>query len=311
MIKCCFTSVCTDDSYQFFIPLFAYTVKRAYPNAGVKVFVKGKLKEVTKKALGEIKYGDCYVKENCFSKYPDKASITNSLRFLIGSGEFKGYDVVFVRDIDFLIFKGKISHAVYFKRRMKKLPYFGVRGPYQRPRRPQVNGIGWKRNFLRVAGGIFVFKNPEWFNIAGKKLSYYRKLLIKNEMEKQDRKPLASYRESDEVMLGRIIKDSGLPVPKRKGKDVYGVGMPKKYRDIHLGDFGKNRHGYKRLCRRASLICVRKFVELEKDRTWVKIRISMSEANPKIRELLRRLRKHAKRRLNSSCLSEGEIVRGQ
>lgn len=297
MPKCCFTSVCTDDSYQFFIPLFVYTVKKAYPDAGVKVFVKGHLKKVTSDALKLIKSTDWEVRDKCFSGYPNQTSMTNSLRFLVGRKEFEGYDYVFVRDIDFLIFPRKLSHMRFFSKRMESLPYFGVRGPYSHPRRREVNKIGWKGMFTRVAGGTFVFKNPEWFDKTDVLRKRYRHKLRK-QIKYEGNSP-ASYREYDEVMLFRILKGSGIATPRRKGKDVYGRGMPKVYRDLHLGDFSKNKRGHKRLVRRLSIKCARQFVELEKDPVWKEIRKMMGKANGKIREILRRVRKHVKRRLNS------------
>ena len=301
--------MCTADSYQFFIPLFVYSIKKAYPNAGVRVFVKGALKGVTRDAINGFGFEDCVIKENCFAKYPDTVSITNTLRFLVGRDEFKGYDYVIVKDIDFLIFRGQVSHVDYFAKRMGRLPYFGIRGPYNRPRRYEVNGRGWKGSFTRVAGGTFVFKNPEWFNITSGMLSKYRRIVKQELIEDNDKKPAVSYREYDEVMLYRIIKGSGLRTPKRKGKDAYGRGMAKRYRDLHLGDFSKDKHSYKRLCKRLALVCLKQFAELERDSVWVEIRKRMSEANPKIREILRRVRKHAKRRLSSLCLSGGGIVK--
>jgi hypothetical protein len=311
-MKACFSSVCTDDSYQFFIPLFVYTVKKAYPDAGVKVFVKGELKKTVKEALVLIPYDDWQVKDKCFGGYPDKPYITSCLRFLIRKKEYKGYDYVFVRDIDFLVFSHKVSHVAYFKKRMGRLPYSGVRGPYRYPRRYQVNRIGWKGNFTRIAAGTFVFKNPEWFDKTGRVLKRYRYRLKHNKSDSGDDNSPASYRESDEVMLFRIVKKSGLPFPRRKGKDIYGKSMSKIYRDLHLGDFSKSKRGYKRLVRRLATECLKEFVKMEgSDAVWRRIRIMMGNANPKIREILRRVRKHAQRRLNSSFLFEEEIVRKQ
>jgi len=312
MRKICFTSVCTADSYSYYIPLFVYTVKRAYPDAGVKIFVKGSLNETVKKALELIPYDGWDVKENCFKEYPSKQSITNSLRFLSSSKNYNGYDYVFVRDIDFLIFYHKTTHERFFVKRMKKLPYFGVRGPYRKPRRAYVNRGGWKGSFTRVAGGTFVFKNPQWFDRTKKMIAHYRHNLKRNIPDNDDNNMPASYREYDEVMLFRIIKGSGMPAPSKKGKSVYGYTVPKRYRDVHLGDFNKEKHGYRRLVKRVAVENLKNFVKMEKkDVTWRKIRFMMSGKNSKIRECLRRLRKHARRRLASSCLSEEETAAKQ
>ena len=311
MSKICFTSVCTDDTYQFFIPLFVYSTHKAYPDAGVRIFLKGELKNATKEALRKIPKGDWKIKEKCFSRYPDSYSITNSLRFLVSRKDFVGYNYIFVRDIDFLIFRHKVSHEAYFSRRMKNLPYSGVRGPYIHPRRYQINRRGWKGNFTRVAGGTFAFKNPDWYDKTEKMLRHYRHNLKRGIPDRDDNNKPCSYREYDEVMLYRIIKGSGLLTPRRKGKDAYGKSMAKIYRDIHLGDFNKDKHGYRRLAQRVSVECLRQFVELEKDETWREIRKIVSLKSGTIREVMRRLGKHVKRRLNLSYLSGEEIVKKQ
>jgi len=310
MAKVCFSSVCTADSYSYYIPLFIYTTKKAYPNATVKVFVKGKLKNDIKEALKLIPYKGWEVLESCFASYPNKPFITNCLRFLIDERYYKGYDYVFVKDIDFLIFPHKVSHYKYFSRRIKNLPYFGAKGPYRRPRRYHINRGGWKGNFTRVAGGSFSFKNPAWFRKTGKILKEYRRYLKHNEHDKYDSHPPGSYRECDEVMLFRIIKKSGLPTPRRKNKNVYGKRAPKTYRDIHLGDFGKARHSYRRISKRLTLENVKKYAILEKDPIWRKLRKKM-RTSARVREAIRRLRKYTKRRLNLSSLSVGGTAQPQ
>lgn len=291
----CFSSVCTNDSYSYYIPLFIYTVKRAYPEYGVKVFVIGKLKPPVKEALNLIPYDGWEVVENSFMSYPNGGSASNSLRFLVRKEQYKGYDYVFVKDIDFLIFRHKPTHGECFIKRMKNLPYFGVRGPYTRPRRYAVNRIGWKGNFTRVAGGSFAFHVRSWYTKAGSALDKYRRLLKHREPDDIDSHRPGSYREYDEVMLFRILKESGIKAPTRKGKSVLGYSAPKVYRDIHLGDFIKGKHGFNRLKKRLSPVNANNYLELEKDETWKNISSKM-KANAKIRQALRRLKRHARSR---------------
>lgn len=294
----CFSSVCTNDSYSYYIPMFVYTVKRAYPKAACKVFVKGKLKQEVRDILDLIPYDNWEVKDECFRGYPNNPSMTNSLRFLVSKQEYEKCKYVFVKDIDFLIFRHNPSHERLFVKRMRNLPYFGARGPYRRPRRYNINKIGWKKDFTRVAGGSFVFKNPDWFKKTGKILNKYRKCLKFNESDGFDSHKPASYREYDEVMLYRIIKSAGLRTPTRKNKNAYGYHAPKLYRDLHFGDFIKRKHSFNRVSKRISIENVKNFAKLEKDPTWQKIR-DLCKKNDKIRENIRRVQKYVKRRLSS------------
>ena len=305
--KVCFSSVCTGDSYSYYIPLFVYTVKRAYPDAGVKVFVTGKLNDDIHEALKLIPYDGWEVKEDCFKSYPNKSHMTNCLRFLVDEKEYKGYSYVFVKDIDFLIFSHKTSHYQYFKKQIGKLPYFGARGPHRRPRRYNINGSGWKCKYTRVAGGSFSFKNPAWFEKTKKAQKEYRHSFKHNLHDRYDSHKPASYREYDEVMLYRIIKLSGLKVPTRKNKNALGKRAPKKYRDMHLGDFNKKKHNKKRVSKRITIENVRNFAKLERDPVWIEIRKRMRTSS-RVRESLRRARKYVKKRLNLSSLSgEGTV----
>jgi len=312
--------VCTNDSYSYYIPLFVYTVKRAYPDAGVVVFVKGVLKEAVRETLKLILYNGWVVKDQCFKGYPNNPAITNSLRFLVDEKEFKGYDYIMIRDIDFLVFPHKVSHAEYFIRRMKKmrLPYYGVRGPYSHPRRRKINRVGWRRDFTRIAGGTVVIKNPDWFDKTSKMRKKYRHYLKSNMSDGLDSHKPATYREYDEVMLYRIINESGLKTPRRKNKDVLGKRSPKRYRDMHLGDFGKRKHGNKRLISRLATENAKEFIKLESDPVWKEIKDRMRKNN-KVREIIRRVRRHVKHRLKKStvrqlrslCSSGEEIVEKQ
>ncbi|MGW8324110.1 MAG: hypothetical protein ACWGNI_00310 [Desulfobacterales bacterium] len=308
-MKICFSSVCTDDSYQFFVPLFVYTVKKAYPDAGVKVFIKGTMKPAVRDALKLIPQGGWEVKDGCFKSYHKKPYVTNCLRFLVNEKEYKGYDYVFIKDIDFLIFSHKRSHIDYFKSAMGKLPYFGARGPYRHPRRYNINRIGWKGDFTRIAGGSFVLKNPDWFNKTRDILKEYRAHIKDGTSDGFDSHAPASYREYDEVMLFRIVRKAGLPAPTRKNKNVYKKHSPKLYRDIHLGDFTKKKHNKKRLGKRVAVENLKLFMKLEKDPVWLKIRKTVSHG--KIRENLRRVRKYAIWRLHLSSSSGEKTAKKQ
>jgi len=157
----CITTVVSADRYAFYIPTFVYTAKRAYPEYGVKIYIRGKLPKPVKKILVEMKSlavcpnNNWSVIEDQFLNFPHGISICNTLRHLIPSKNFEGYDYVYITDIDFLFFRHKITMGAYFARRMQemKLPYASFRGPSNTPRRPGINGNGWKGDFVRIADG--------------------------------------------------------------------------------------------------------------------------------------------------------------
>ena len=290
MAKICFTTFCSDNHYQYFIPIFVYSVKIAYPNAGVKVFLKGKLKDNIRDVLKEIEYPDWEVKENFFTHYPNMRSMCNSLRFLIPQEEYEGYDYIFIRDVDFIVFAHKFSHLDFFAKKMGNDPIYAVRGPYRNPRRPEITSNGWTGDFSRIAGGTVVFKNPDWYNKTNSVTKEYRHNLKHGIHDEYDKHIPASYREYDEVMLYRICKKCKIKTPKIKNRDIHGSGISSLYRDIHLGDFDK-KWKLKRLRRVLKKENIDNFLRLEQDPLWQKIKEAVWR-NEKIRKPLKRLLKH-------------------
>ena len=302
MSKLVFATVCSSNHFAYFAPVFIYSIKKAYPDAGVKVFVMGKLKDDVRAILDKLRNeqlidGDWEVIENQFEDYPKRDSTCNCLRFLLQKKYFDGYDYIIIKDIDFIILPHEPSHYKYFVRRMKKIDtcMFGVRGPYQFPRRPQINRRGWKYEYTRVAGGTVVLKNPEWFDKTEKAVDAYRHWLKNSKHDDIDHHIAGSYREYDEVMLYRICKKSHVKVPTKKSKGVDGKGVSKIYRDIHLGDFNKKKRNFKKIRRVITKECVKKYMLLEQDPVWQEVKNAAS-SNKKVRIVLRRAKKHIRSR---------------
>lgn len=292
--RLCFSTVSTENHFQYFIPTFAYSCMKANPDGGVRVFLKGKLKDPIQEALKMVP-GDCKVIENYFTEYKMRPSTCNSLRFLVDAGEYEGFDYVFVRDVDFVVFGHEPTHMEYFSKRMKSSSYYGIRGPYSHPRRPAISRIGWRQDFTRIAGGTLFFKNPQWLDMTKDQRARYRKLLLKGKHDEFDEHTPASYREYDEVMLYRICKGAGLRTPKIKNKDLYGHHISNVYRDVHLGDFAK-KWSDARMKRVLAQENVKKYTGLEEDPAWQEI-VKIVSSNDKVEKVLRRARKYMARNL--------------
>ncbi|HUT64423.1 MAG TPA: hypothetical protein VMZ04_10765 [Anaerolineae bacterium] len=244
----CITTVVSADDYQTYIPIFIYTVKRAYPEYYVKIFLRGKLNALIRGVLEDmkkLKYCDpgWEVLEKRFMNFPKRTSICNTLRHLLPEEEFKRFDYLYITDIDFIVFRHSPTLLEYLSSRIKKTkqPYAAARGPYQYPRRYEINRTGWKGNFTRISDGMLMLKIPEWFNATKKARKKYAKLVASSTPDGFDNHVPATYREYNEVMLYRICVKSKLKTPKRKNKFIDDKGFKKLYRDIHLGDFKFSR----------------------------------------------------------------------
>ena len=300
----CISTVVSSNHYQYFIPAFVYTAKLAYPDAGIRIFLLGKLKSDVRQIVEEIqkKYTDIKILEDSWKGKIKSTSTCNSLRFLIDKKYYKGYDYIMIKDIDFLVFKHKESHFEAMKNRMNDagLPYFTLRSALKAPRRPEINKDGWGGAFTRLVAGMVLLKNPQFFTIAEPQLIKYLTLLKKNKPDRVDYHLPCSYREYDEVMLYRILTASHLRTPKTRYKYVDGKGFSSIYRDIHLGDFNKpKKRKYRVASKKIAPENIRNYLVLERDPFWQKVKKTCCNHSA-VRTLFRRLRKHVKMRKRAS-----------
>lgn len=232
-------TICSSDYYQHYIPTFCYTVGKAYPEAKISVGVTGEVDQLTLDALsvmGNFKIvekpgtnedwdSDCVITKNVL---PEGVSVlestVNTMRFLYFKNELDmqlcDIDATIITDVDFMWFRGGIDLFRWHVERMREIGscYAGHHGPWKKPRRfPE----GWRGDKERVAGGFFMV-TPEWFRKTREARAKYTKLLKEGK--------IGTYREEDEVVLCKILKESGLPVVQDKS-------MPTDLRGIHFGDF--------------------------------------------------------------------------
>ena len=297
MSSLCFATVCSSNHYQYFIPTFVYSIKKAYPDAGVKVFLMGKLQDEIRALMAKLKteklIADGWeIQEEKYLDYPKMRSTCNSLRFLLKKDNFVGYDYVLIKDVDFIVLPHEPSHLKYLSKRLKDVGgiIFGTRGPYNFPRRPHINRVGWKGEFTRIAGGTVLLKNPEWFDMTAHATSDYRRYLKYSKPDGTDGHVAGSYREYDEVMLYRICRQCHIKTPSKKAKAADNKGMSKTYRDLHLGDFTKKRNCLGKLRKKTPKEMIRKFRILEQDPVWQEVK-AVASTNPKVKKLLALARK--------------------
>lgn len=289
--KVTIATVCSSNHYQYYVPIFCAACHYAYPNDHIKVFLCGKMKPEVKEWADKIKYVEI-IEDYCLN-IPTGPSIYNSLRFLLPKKAYKKCDYLFVRDVDIITLHHRESHVELFAKRMKtvNVPYYGVRGPYHYPKRPNITSKGWKKEFTRIAGGTVVFKSPEFFNVTIKMRRTYKKLLKTHGIDPIDGNKVCSYREFDEVMLYRIVKYSELMPPKIRSHGPDGQRLPRLYRDIHLGDYCKAKRT-KKMKKDLPTEIIDKYKLLELSKDWQAAK-AVSIIHPDVRTTLRRFEKHA------------------
>lgn len=304
MKTACITTVCTDDRFQYYIPIFLYSAKRAYPNYPVLIYLRGRLDDCVRDAVRAIPYKGYRILENQFLDYPHRLSMCNALRFVLGEKDFPSCDVVYFTDIDFIITPHKPALADFYYDKMKEIgqPCLAARGPITGFHRPEICAE-WNKEFTRIAAGVYGVMYPDYFKATKKAREKYRNILHQGASDEYDRHPAASYREYDEVMLYRILKDSGLKTPRHKYAYINKEKANSHYRSIHIGDFKtqfrKRFKSMSKMMRILSPANAKYFQDMDMDKSWKKISGAMCEKQKSIHKEIRRIRKH--------CIKRGKM----
>jgi len=256
-------TVVSGDTFQFYIPIFIYAAKTAYPEWDVLVLVKGTIRPSCWDILRSPHFAHITgwkIVENQFSALPDKHGACGAARLLIPKELLTPYRFAYICDGDFLIFRHQTTHEEYHGRIMRRarVPYSTFRGPYRKPRRSEIHGsVGWKGNYTRLACGTLMIKPSEWYAATYNMRKIYKNASGKSKTDGVDKHRFASYREYDEVMLYRMVSMSGLHYPEQKLRMPDGSPFNLKYRDIHIGDYRSYSKAKKRIRKLVSVVNVR------------------------------------------------------
>lgn len=247
-----FTTICSADNFQYYIPLYVMAL-REWSEDDIIIFVRGELRQRVRNSLAIGGFKGIEIVENYALNYPDLPGMTNSLRFVRGSEKLKDSLFTLITDIDLLILNDPWE---WFLSRNSTDSFVGYHGAWTKPFRPEICQ-GWSGNFERVAGGL-VCVRKDWWEKTLSARKKYNDLLFEGKEGK--------YRECDEVILARIIKESGMEVPESKE-------LPANLRGLHLGDFKfthrvENKDKMKRLLTNES---VEKYKKLRGKNKWKQI----------------------------------------
>lgn len=149
--SCCFTTV-VYGWYQDFIPIYIYSILKAFPQHYVKIFVFEELTQNNKDSLELVRQNlsDRFQVVENFSdlnwcELPHKAAT----RFLMTREYFEGFDYVYFGDVDFLIYNkfddNFVDHYL---------------GRCEKTQLPFSNEFNYYENKYRVTGLHFVIKDP-------------------------------------------------------------------------------------------------------------------------------------------------------
>jgi len=264
-------TVCTADYFQFYIPIFMYSISKCFPDVDVIILLRGKPDPLVVDALRCIKEPRLVILPDHKVDYPNLKSTTNSLRFVVVANCVP-YDEIFITDVDFFFTKTSQDIFRYCEQNRFNDFYFGTHGPFAKPHRPEVCP-SWSGHYERVAGGFFMAYKGWWEKTYQQRMKYDELL---------SRGDYGYYREADEVMLARIIKESGLPMPAQ-------TPLPREVRNVHLGDFKTTmKHRYTNRNKMRAILdiqCVNDFLRAKSDPVFIEIRKIVSK-NAQMKQIL-------------------------
>jgi len=146
-------------SYTKYIPLYIYTVLKAYPEYYVKIFVMGKLKRMEKKALELMPNGNFEIWEG-FAEGMTSVKFPKYIRRIIPQSYFQGFKYVYHGDVDFIIIP---ETPPLHEQHLGHCKALGL--PFSNAIRPSGD---------RISGLHFVIVEP-YYKVMGEVLSTYWK----------------------------------------------------------------------------------------------------------------------------------------
>lgn len=244
MKKLCFVVFLYGVKYQWYIPLYVYSINQAYPEYDVRIYIREKLTEDVSSVLSELSFLKNYVVidniENdhrySFPSFPETSPkhdlverSIRSFRWLLYDEAFEQYHALYIGDIDIFIAKDKLD---IYEQHLKHCEFLGV--PYSNitrkwekmrawfPRRmcgdirrygfPEVfrEVLNPRSHILRISGLHFVIVRDYFEKVRPLIDDYKRELeLIAEKRSKKWNKCLFD----DEAVLYDLISDANFAIP--------------------------------------------------------------------------------------------------
>ena len=217
----CFTTVVAGQIYCDYVPLYIYFITAAYPEAFIRIYVRGNTSEIMLERIRRLTCNDNWsVVFNYGEEFPKDASSIQTLRFLIKDAELEKHSYIYTGDVDILIAKEEFPLVEQHK---EHCDFLGL--PYSNARRPKSE---------RLTGLHFV-KSFEYYNRIEPHLEKYRELLRANKFT----------RVRDDEVAYALCNDAGM-IPREEvkcglGPDDFSYGTQtynfRPHHGIHLRAF--------------------------------------------------------------------------
>jgi hypothetical protein len=200
--RLCITTM-VSGAYQWYIPLFAYRMRKAYPEYDFRVMIRG---DIDPAITADIDCVRAYYADTPLDGYR-----TAALRFLIGESVLAEYDYVLFTDIDMMFMRETpniVDQHMLDLRRSGLECYSNYVSSHIDDGRPRLPGVH--------------FITKDWWDRTRPVREKYLETISSPETS------VPWY--YDEVMLADIVKQSGLPI-QDKNLNLWA------HHGVHLGDY--------------------------------------------------------------------------
>jgi hypothetical protein len=206
------TTVC-DENYQWYVPMFLKCIEVTVKQKVIpRVFIRGEIDNAMRAACGD---NAKYIIPLNMNKYPNGGYATAASRFLINPflNETEMFQYTLITDVDIMMYHESMSiidaHMMHLNQNKTEM--------YE-------NWISeYRGDNARLPGVHFV--TSDWWKRTEKARDHEREEIIKLGN-------IADYW-YDEIMLGRIVKNSGLLLPPTEAKLW-------RHHGVHIGDWRLN-----------------------------------------------------------------------
>lgn len=243
---CC--AMIANPRYQKYIPIYSYSLLRAYPDYSVYFYITGNLRKKVKDALTCMSdMGDVQVKERCFEWFSGDQQQFKTIRWILYDKVFEEFKSIYIGDMDTIVCREDVG---IFKQHMDDCKLSGL---------PYSNCI--RSGTKRIIGRHFVVTKPYFEGIEKVRRRYKKKL-------RDGTLHTGSNDEGkgNEWILYNMIKKSGIGLPKR-GREM--PTLISGHHGIHLGIFRTRVARYKVSALR--LEYYRQFLQMKEDKTFQEI----------------------------------------
>jgi hypothetical protein len=247
-----------DYGYLWYAPLFVRCARAACPDAAVRVYCRKDVPQEVFDRVQALSGGALQMLEE--DPYPEGGRVAAAMRFLVDDPELRRFDYVLIQDADILMYR---ETTPLVDQHMRHLKSDGTEC-YENW------GIGVDGVALRVPGVHFVTK-AWWAATEDARRDEKQRLIESGSAEEWG---------TDELMVGRIIYDSGLPRPPSSGAKLW------RHHGVHLGDWRQqNRNGF---IPRPDVWQKMHIADLLKDTEFIALAAEAGKHIPLIPEILKR-----------------------